>query len=140
MIRPRRARRRGYSLTVVLIFMMLLFALWSTAYRTTSSLLRVETIRVQQQIRDQGAMNALALAVRLLQYSTPSDPKNQARTHFVYGIPVTVPDASGNGVTSDFTVEFDPDSGQGPNQWKVHVYPGSYSVPLPNPGDNPQWP
>ena len=66
--------RRGYSLTVVLVFLILMFALWSTVYRSTSSLLRIETNRVLQQTRDQGAMNALAQAIQLLQYSAPSDP------------------------------------------------------------------
>ena len=51
---------RGFSMTTVLIFLILLFALWSAVYRTTSSLLRIETNRVLQQTRDQGAMNALA--------------------------------------------------------------------------------
>jgi hypothetical protein len=85
-------------------------------------------------------MNALAMAVRLLQYGKPSDSTNPARTHFVYGISITAPDASGNCVTSDFTVEYDSESTVAPNQWKVHVYPGTASVPLPKPGDNPQWP
>jgi Tfp pilus assembly protein PilX len=140
MIWHRRAPRRGYSLTVVLIVLMLLFALWSTAYRTTSSVLRIETNRLQQQVRDQGAMNALGLAIRLLQYSTPSDPNNPSRTSFVYGVQVNVMDAAGNCVATDYTVEYDSEASQAPNQWKVHVYPGFFPVPLPKPGDNPQWP
>ena len=64
MIRPAPAgSRRGYTLTVVFIFLILLCALWSTVYRTTSSVLRIETERVLQQTRDQGAMNALAQAI-----------------------------------------------------------------------------
>ena len=40
MIRSRQAKApRGYSLTVVLVFLILLFALWSTVYRSSSSLL-----------------------------------------------------------------------------------------------------
>ena len=73
MIKQERARpSKGYSLTVVLIFLILLFALWSAVYRSTSSLLRIETNRVLQQSRDEGAMTALAQALQLLQYSTPS--------------------------------------------------------------------
>ena len=53
---------------MVLVFLILMFALWSTVYRSTSSLLRIETNRVLQQTRDQGAMNALAQAIQLLQY------------------------------------------------------------------------
>ena len=47
--------------------------------------------RVLQQTRDQGAMNALARAIQLLQYSKPSDPVNPSRTQFTYGVTVTVP-------------------------------------------------
>jgi Tfp pilus assembly protein PilX len=132
--------RGGYTLTVVLIFLILLFALWSTVYRTTASLLRIETNRVLQQTRDQGAMNALAQAIQLLQYSTPSDPTNPSRTQFTYGVQVTVTNASGSCGTSDYTVQFNPVPAQGPYRWQVQVYPGSYSVTLPNPGAIPQWP
>ncbi len=83
-------RRRGYSLTVVLIFLILMFALWSTVFRSTSSLLRIETNRVLQQSRDQGAMNALAQAIQLLQYATPSDSSNPNRNTFIYGVTVTI--------------------------------------------------
>jgi Tfp pilus assembly protein PilX len=132
--------RGGYTLTVVLIFLILLFALWSTVYRTTASLLRIETNRVLQQTRDQGAMNALAQAIQLLQYSTPSDPTNPSRTQFTYGVQVTVTNASGTCGTSDYTVQFNPVPAQGPYRWQVQVYPGSSSVTLPNPGAIPQWP
>lgn len=132
--------RRGYSLTVVLIFLILLFALWSVVYRTVSSLLRVETNRVLQATRDQGAMNALAQAIQLLEYSTPSDPSNPGRTQFTYGIQVTVPSTSGGCQTSDYTVVYSPLPAQGPNRWQVQVSPGAFSVPLPQPGANPQWP
>ena len=142
MIRPLHANpRRGYSLTVVLIFLILLFALWSTVYRTTSSLLRIETNRVLQQTRDQGAMNALAQAIQLLQYSTPSDPTNP-ESH-----PIHVRRASdghrtrsGTCGTSDYTVQFNPVPAQGPDRWQVQVSPGSYSVPLAQPRGHPQWP
>ncbi len=141
MIRPRHVNpRRGYSLTVVLIFLVLLFALWSTVYRTTSSLIRVESIRVAQQARDQGAMNALAQAIQLLQYSQPSDSTNPSRTQFTYGVQITITSPSGACQTSGFTVQYDPVPAQGPNRWQVQVSPGSYGVPLPNPGANPQWP
>ena len=77
------------------MFLILMFALWSTVYRSTSSLLRIETNRVLQQTRDQGAMNALAQAIQLLQYSTPSDPSNPNRTQFIYGVTVTISDPTG---------------------------------------------
>jgi hypothetical protein len=137
---PVRCRRRGYSTIVVLIFLVLLFALWSTVFRTTSSLIRIETNRISQQTRDQGAINALAQAIQLLQYGKPSNRKNPRRTHFVYGVVVTVVNASRECEPREFTVEFDPEPGQDPKRWRVHVYPGSYHVPLPKPGANPQWP
>ena len=132
--------RRGYTFTVVLIFLFLLCALWSTVYRTTSSLLRVETNRVLQQTRDQGAMNALAQAIQLLQYSTPSTPGNPGRTLFTYGVQVSVTEPSGACTTSDFTVAFSPAPAMGSGVWQVQVSPGSYSVPLPAIGATPQWP
>jgi hypothetical protein len=127
-------------LTVVLISLILLFALWSTVYRTTSSLLRVETTRVLHQARDQGAMTALAQALQLLQYSKPFDASNPARTQFMYGISVTVTSASGGCQSSSYVVEYSALPDQDPNRWQIQIAPGSYSVPLPMPGTNPQWP
>ena len=98
--------RRGYTMTAVLIALMLLFALWCFVARTTSSLLRIETNRVLQQERDQGAMNALAQAVQLLQYSTPSDPDNPGRTVFTYGVSVPVQNTSGGCTSTDYTVVY----------------------------------
>ena len=136
----RRNSRSGYTLTVVLIFLILLFALWSTVYRTTSSLLRIETNRTLQQTRDQGAMNALAQAIQLLQYSTPSDSSNPGRTQFTYGLAVTVMNPTGGCETSNFTVQYSPAPTQGSSCWQVQVSPGTSSVPLPGIGANPQWP
>ena len=141
MIRSRQSRvPKGYSLTVVLVFLILLFALWSTVYRSSSSLLRIETNRVLQQARDQGTMNALAQALQLLQYSTPSDPTNPDRTQFTYGVTVTVPSTTGSCTTASYTVQFSSMPTQGPYRWQVQVTPGTYSVSLPSPGAVPQWP
>ncbi len=132
--------RRGYSLTVVLVFLILMFALWSTVYRVTSSLLRIETNRVLQQSRDQGAMNALAQAVQLLQYSAPSDPSNPNRALFMYGVSVTTTSPAGACESAAYTVQFTPAPQKGTNCWQVQVEQGTYSVPLPAPGAIPQWP
>jgi hypothetical protein len=143
MIPPRRSRtRRGYTLTIVLIAIMMLFLLWSYATRTTSSLLRVETSRTLQETRDQGAMNALAQAIQLLEYSTPSDPNNPSRTVFTYGVSISVPNAGTGGgcTTSSFTVTYTAWPQKGAQCWQVQVSPGSYSTPLPSIGANPQWP
>jgi len=130
--------RRGYSLTVVLIFLILLFALWSTVYRTTSSLLRIETNRVVQQTRDQGAMNALAQAIQLLQYSKP----NPIRAQFTYGVTVSVPNTDGSCGTADYTVIYTPaPTAQDPNRWQVQVSPGTYTgFSLPQIGPTILWP
>jgi Tfp pilus assembly protein PilX len=143
MIGPRHANpRRGYSLTVVLVFLILLFALWGAVYRTTSSLLRIETNRVLQQTRDQGAMNALAQAIQLLQYSKP----NPIRPQFIYGVTVSVPNTDGScgTATLDYTVvyTFAPIIGSpgDPNRWQVQVSPGTYSTPLPQIGPTILWP
>ena len=140
MIRNSRCPRRGYTLTVVLLFLILLFALWSTVYRTSASLLRIETNRTLQQTRDQGAMNALAQAIQLLQYSAPADTTNPNRTQFTYGVQLSVTSPSGACETSDFTVQYTAMPAQGPDRWQVAVSPGSYGVPLPAIGANPQWP
>jgi hypothetical protein len=132
--------RGGFTMTVVLISLMLLFALWCFVARTTSSLLRIETNRVLQQTRDQGAMNALAQAIQLLQYSKPSDPDNPGRTVFTYDVSVPVQNTSGGCTSTDYTVIYTarPDLGQ--FRWEVQVSPGSSSVPLPSIGASPQWP
>jgi Tfp pilus assembly protein PilX len=139
MIKPLHAnRRRGYSLTVVLIFLILLFALWSTVFRTTSSLLRIETNRVLQQTRDQGAMNALAQAIQLLQYSKP----NPSRRQFTYGVTVSVPNTDGTcgTATLKYTVVYTaaPIAGD-PNRWQIQVSPGTASVQLPVISSNIVW-
>jgi hypothetical protein len=132
--------RRGYSLTIVLIFLILLFALWGMVHRTTSSLLRIETNRVMHDIRNQGAMNVLARALQLLQYSQPSDRKNPYRTQFAYGAEVSTTTAMGTCEIRAFTVEFVSERELGPKRWEVHVYPGQSRTPLPMPGATPQWP
>jgi hypothetical protein len=138
--------RRGYSLTVVVIFMMLLFALWGTVARTTSSVLRIETNRIMQQTRDQGPMNALAQALQLLQFGKPSDPANPNRLQFTYGVTVTVPNSDGScgSATLDYTVVYTyaPVAGSpgDPNQWQVQVSPGTYNVPLPAISSAIVWP
>jgi Tfp pilus assembly protein PilX len=132
--------RRGYALTVALIFLILLCALWSTVFRTTSSVIRIETNRLLQQSRDQGALNALARAIQLLQYSKPADSSNPGRTQFTYGIAVTVVSVGGGCQTSDYTVSYTSRPDLGPNRWQVQILPGAFGVPLPQPGAIPQWP
>jgi hypothetical protein len=132
--------RRGFTMTVVVVTLMLLFAMWCFVARTTSSLVRIETNRVLQQTRDQGAMNALAQAIQLLQYSAPSDPDNPGRTVFTYDVSVPVQNTSGGCTSTDYTVIYTARPDLGPIRWEVQVSPGSSSVPLPSIGASPQWP
>lgn len=135
--RPR--RRRGYTLTVVLISMMMLFILWSYVAKTTASLLRIETNRVLQQTRDEGAMNALAQAVQLLEYGKPNNPSDPGQTVFTYGVSISTPNTSGGCTTSSYTVVYTARPDLGPNRWEVQVSPGSSSTPLPAISESIQW-
>ena len=67
-------------------------------------LVRIETNRVLQQVRDQGAMNALARAIQLLQYSKPSDTNNPGRRMFTYAVTLSTQDPSGACTSSAYTV------------------------------------
>jgi hypothetical protein len=140
MIRPLHVNpRRGYSLTVVLLFLILMLALWGTVYRTTSSVLRVETNRVSQQSLDPGALNALAQAVQLLQYVKLSVPNPPSGTHYTYDVNVTVPNSDGTcgnpPATLDYTIvyTYSPLTGSpaDPNRWLVEVSPGNPPATLP---------
>jgi hypothetical protein len=84
-------------------------------------MLRVQTSLAVQQTRDQGAMNALAQAVQLLQYGNPrlTYPQNSI---FTYQASIDQPDTSGNCVANPYVVIF---TFQGSNQWQIEVYPGS---------------
>jgi Tfp pilus assembly protein PilX len=132
--------RRGYTLTVVLIALVLLLLLWGFVRRTTSSLVRIETNRVLQQTRDQGAMNALAQAIQLLQYSAPSDPNNPGRTVFTYNVSVPVQNSGGGCTSTNYTVVYTARPDLGPIRWQVQVSPGSSPLSLPSISANPSWP
>jgi hypothetical protein len=125
MIPTRPSVRRGYSLTVVLIFLMLLLFLWAGVYRTTASFLRVETARVKFDDLDNGMLGALAQALMYLEnhpgLTQPPTP---------YGIivplnPNNPNDAEGASFTATFTLTL-------PNTWSILVVPGPYPTPLPS--------
>jgi hypothetical protein len=122
MTRPCLTRpRRGYSLTVVLLFLVLLFSLWAAVYRTTGALLRVETVRVQRNDLDAGLLAAEAQALMFLEgHSTLT------RAPVTYGIKVPPNDPLG----TDFTAVFTP--GPPPSGWSIQVTPGTCSTPLPS--------
>ncbi len=136
MIRHRAGRRRGYTLTVVLITLVLLFAVWSFTARTTSSLLRIETRRVLQQTRDQGPINAIAQALQLLQLGAPPDNTMT----YTYQVSASSQSSAGSCTSATYVVVFTPRTDLGPYRWQVAVSPGTTSKVLPAPGANPQWP
>jgi len=119
-------RRGGYSLTVVLLFLVLLLFLWAAVYRTTASFLRVETARVKRNDLDNGMLGALAKALWYLETS-PTLPRNP----ITYGITVPVnPNNPNNPEGPNFTATFTPATTP-PNGWTIQVAPGTYPTPLP---------
>ncbi len=123
MIPTRSSVRRGYSLTVVLLFLVLLLCLWAAVYRTTASFLRVETARVKRNDLDNGMLAALAQALMYLE-NNPALPRNPV----TYGI--TVPVNQNNPEGPNFTATFTP--APAPSGWTVQVAPGTCSTPLPS--------
>ena len=117
-------RRRGYSLTVVLLFLVLLLFLWAAVYRTTASFLRVETARVKRNDLDNGMLGTLAQALMYLE-NNPALPRNPV----TYGI--TVPVNPNNPEGPNFTATFTPATTP-PNSWTIQVTPGTYPTPLPS--------
>ena len=114
--------RRGYSLTVVLLFLILLLFLWAAVYRTTASFLRIETARVKHNDLDEGMLGALGKALWYLE-TNPSLPRNPV----TYGINLPVSPKNPEG--PNFTATFIP--GPASNGWTVQVTPGEYSTLLP---------
>jgi hypothetical protein len=122
-----RCRRRGYSLTVVLLFLVLLLFLWAAVYRTTASFLRVETARVNRNDLDNGMLSALAQALLYLE-KNPTLPRNPV----TYGITVPVnPNNPNNPEGPNFTATFTP-AMTPPNGWTIQVAPGTWPTPLPS--------
>jgi hypothetical protein len=124
---------------VVVIYLLLLFALWGTVHRVTSSLLRIETARLNRKTRNAGAMNVLARAVRLLEHGAPPSSK-------VYRVQIQTLSPTGQILPQSFRVAFDAEPLKGPNKWQVHGYPDPDPLAaindLPNPAPNadPVWP
>ena len=113
--------RRGYSLTVVFLFLVLLLGLWAAVYRTTASFLRIETARAKRDDLDAGMLSALGQALMYLERN-PALP----RIPVTYGVKVPAGDPSGQ----DFVANFSPVVTSS-NGWTVQVAPGTYPTPLP---------
>ena len=117
MIASNTARRHGYSLTVVLLFLVLLLGIWAVVYRTTASFLRLETALVKRNDLDA----ALAQALWYLE-KNPTLP----RVLVTYGVKVPPCDQNGR----SFIATFNPIV-TSQNQWTIQVAPGTYPTPLP---------
>ena len=121
-----RAFRRGYSLTVVFLFLVLLLGLWAAVYRTTASFLRVETARAKRDDLDAGMLSALGQALMYLERN-PTLP----RIPVTYGVKVPAGDPSGQDFIAAFTPVNTPSNG-----WTVQVKvpQGTDPTPPPLPG------
>ncbi len=138
MIHPRPTRPRGFTVTIVLISLLLLFGIWAYACRTTSSLIQVETSRLQRQTSDQGAINALSQALQLLQYSPPPSPGGSASTYYMT---LKVPDTTSIAANSTtvpstwvyYQVVYQPQDSNSPClHWQVQVSPVAADSVDPN--------
>ena len=115
-MRPTSARA-GYAMMLVLVFIVLFLSLLAVGYRQTATALRIESVRSQATQRDEGSIQALALALALLETGNPpSDP-------YVCG--ATIDTSTG---AHSYTVTF---TSEGTNNWSVNSAPTL-------PSDNPQ--
>jgi hypothetical protein len=114
-------RRQGYTLLIVLGFVILFTALLSIAYQQLQSAVLVETVNEQESLRDQGSVQAVAYGLELLETGTPpSDP-------YVCG--VTIQTTMG---PHSFVVTF---ASNGTSGWTVQAAPlqlGQSPDPMPS--------
>ncbi len=112
----KRASTGGYALVLVLVFMVLLLSLSGLAFRHIGAALRIESIRAAQDIRDEGSVQALALAMALLGTGPPpSDP---------YECGVTIETAAG---PRTFAITM---LSEGESQWAVQSAPAQADAAL----------
>jgi hypothetical protein len=103
-------------MVLVLVFMVLMLSLAGVAYRQIGAALRVESVRAAQATRDEGSVQAVALALELLGTGLP--PSNP----YVCGATV-ITSTGPRAFTITMSSEID-------GQWSV------YSTPTAA-GDNP---
>jgi hypothetical protein len=63
----RRPRRHGYALVLVMVFVVLFTAVLGVAWRRVASALRVEHISTVRSLSDEGSIQALAAAMKVLE-------------------------------------------------------------------------
>ena len=119
-MKRRLAKRSGYALMLVLMFIVLLLAFLMVAYRGVASAVRIESVRSAHVERDEGSIPALAKAVALLETGLP--PGN------LYVCGVTIATSAGQRA---FTVTYTLVSG---TTWSVHAaaaQPDENPPPMP---------
>jgi len=94
---------------LVLVFIALSFSFFAMAHHQLDAALRLETVRVRQEDRDQGSVQAVARGLTLLETSLP--PTNPYVCSVTIGTP---PDEK------QYTVTF---SSSAENVWTVHATP-----------------
>ena len=112
--------RQGYTMLLVLVFLVLMMGLTSIAYRQVAAMLRVESARTSQASRDAGSLTVAARALSLLQTGTP--PTNPYECDITLD---AIPTAKTYTVTMTSNVA---------NQWTIHVEPttdGESPTPMP---------
>jgi hypothetical protein len=115
-----KSSRSGYAMLLVLAFLVLFLSVLSLAYSQIASLIRAETARAQEALRDQGSIPALGRAMALLETGYP--PTNP------YECGTIVDSSMGS---TEFTVTF---TSQGSGNWSVDVVPtaaGDNPLPMP---------
>ena len=113
-------RRRGYALMLVLFFIVLFMSLLSVAWRRMASALRIASVHATQIHRDEGSINAMARAMRLLETGLPPS------TPYVCSATITTSQGPRR-YTVTFTLASD-------GTWSVHSTPTLASEnPLPMP-------
>ncbi|MDR3618298.1 MAG: hypothetical protein P4L85_03035 [Paludisphaera borealis] len=102
-----RRDRRGSSLTVVLLFLTVLFSMWAAVHRGTTSLILAQTAIVKHDDCDASLMNALAQRL----WDLETDPSNKGDKSY-----------SAGGKSYVVTMRPVPADSTG-KQWTLHVSP-----------------
>jgi hypothetical protein len=118
-------RRRGFSLTVVLLFLLLLMYLWAVVYRSTGSLVRAQTARIQRDIDDAGMRNALAQVLMYLERQAGNGSLDTNSPPPPYTVTVNNDPVVESGIAKKYTATITP-PGPGKTDWKVEV--GAYDA------------
>jgi hypothetical protein len=103
---PRRDRR-GSSLTVVLLFLTVLFSMWAAVHRGSAGLILAQTAIAKRDDCDAGLMNALAQRL----WDLESDPSDKGDKTYSAG-------------GKSYNVVMSPKPGDATGkQWSIHVSP-----------------